>query len=129
MAKKKILIIDNDADYSETTKIVLESNGYEVCCASTKQDGLDKVDSVGPDLIIMEAKLEKVVDGFNLARMLKRDENYKNIPIIMATSVRAETGFQFSPDAGDEEWLPVDIFLEKPVSNEDMVAKVRELLL
>lgn len=128
MTNKKIIIIDDDDDFVESTKVVLEAKGYNVFSAGNKQEGLERIEQNTPDLIIMDVMLEKMCDGFDLTRELKSDEKYKKIPILMVTAVGNKTGFKFSAVAGDETWLPVDDYAEKPIKPEELISRVEKLL-
>lgn len=128
MTDKKIVIIDDDDDFVESTKVVLEAKGYNVFSAGNKQGGLERIEQNTPDLIIMDVMLEKMCDGFDLTRKLKSDEKYKKIPILMVTAVGDKTGFKFSAAAGDETWLPVDDYAEKPIEPEELISRVEKLL-
>ena len=129
MENKKILIIDDDPDFVMATTVVLEAKSYKVFSAKDRKDGIEKVERVLPDLIIMDVMMEKMSDGFELAREIKNDGRYKKIPILMLTAVGEKTGFNFSKSAGDEAWLPVDDYAEKPVKPEELIAKIEKLIL
>lgn len=128
MAKGTILIIDDDEDIRLAVQLLLESKGYTVEMAATKEEGLDKFSSVKPDLAILDVMMVSWQDGFELARELKKDPDLKNIPILMLTGVEGKTGLEFKSAAGDEEWLPVEGFLDKPVEPEVLLAEVEKLL-
>ena len=128
MAKKTILIVDDDEDFCLATKALLESKDYIAETALTKEEGLEKLLSVKPDLAILDVMMASWSDGFDLSRQLKKDPILKNIPILMLTGVENKTGFEFKSAAGDEEWLPVDGFLDKPVEPEVLLDEVEKLL-
>lgn len=67
-------------------------------------------------------------EGFELSRELKHSNQYKDIPILMLTAVKQKTGLDFKPEAGDDSWLPVDGFLDKPVRPDVLLEKVEGLL-
>ena len=128
MAQKTILVIDDDEDICLAVKALLESRDYNVEVASTKEEGLKKFRSIKPDLAILDVMMVSWQDGFELARELKKDPDLKNIPILMLTGVEDKTGFEFKSAAGDQEWLPVEGFLDKPVEPEVLLAEVEKLL-
>ncbi|RKZ91080.1 MAG: response regulator [Gammaproteobacteria bacterium] len=128
MAKKTILIIDDDEDIRLAVQALLESKDYVAETASTKEEGLEKFVSLKPDLAILDVMMASWQDGFELARELKKNPDLKNIPILMLTGVENKTGFEFKSAAGDEEWLPVEGFLDKPVEPEVLLAEVEKLL-
>ncbi|HOS98618.1 MAG TPA: response regulator [Deltaproteobacteria bacterium] len=126
-AKKKILIIDDDRDYGEALKIVLENNGYQVRHALNVKDGRSAIEGDPPDLIILDVMMEKHTDGFDLCADLKNDEACRLIPIIMVTAVTEKTGFKFSP-ATDGDYLQADDYISKPVPVTELLARVNRLL-
>lgn len=128
MSPKKILIIDDDPDFVEATKVVLESKGYEVYFATNKGEAIERIKSKFPNLIIMDVMLDKMSDGFDLTRKLKSDERYKKIPILIVTAVGQKTGFKYSVAGGDKTWLPVEGYMEKPIEPGELVSKIEKLL-
>ncbi len=124
---KKILIVDDDKDVFESMKIVLESEGYNVIWATNGKDGLDRCKKEKPDLVILDVMMNTDDEGFQVAYKMKQDEELSKIPIIMATSISEKTGFTFDKEK-DEDFLPVNEFLEKPVDPKTLIDKVRENL-
>ncbi|MFQ5951885.1 MAG: PleD family two-component system response regulator [Candidatus Omnitrophota bacterium] len=124
----KILIIDDDPDIVESMKVILGSKEYEVAFAYSGEEGLNKIRQEKPDLIILDIMMETGDKGFDVARKVKKDESYKGIPILMLTAIKERTGFDFSEEAGDEAWLPVDDYCDKPLRPEELIAKVENLL-
>ncbi|MHC4855683.1 MAG: response regulator [Planctomycetota bacterium] len=129
MAKATILIIDDDEDIRLAVQALLESRDYAVETAATKGEGLQKFRGLKPDLAILDVMMTSWQDGFELARELKKDPVLKDIPILMLTGVEDKTGFEFKSAAGDEEWLPVEGFLDKPVEPDVLLAEVEKLLI
>ena len=109
-------------------KIVLESQGYTVNNAKDGQEGTEQIKASLPDLIILDVMMNTIREGFLLSRELKANPDYKHIPILMITATKEKTGLDFKPEAGDEAWLPVEDFLDKPVNPELLLSKVKELL-
>jgi DNA-binding response OmpR family regulator len=119
----KILIVDDDPDMVEAGRIVLEREGYLVESASNLESGLAKLEETQPDLLILDVMMEEADDGLRFARKARR-LGYK-IPILMLTSVNRTLGLQIGKD---DEMVPVDEFMEKPVDPATLVDKVRWLL-
>jgi CheY-like chemotaxis protein len=128
MEQAKILIIDDDPDITEAMKVVLETQNYLVSTAVNGTEGMEQIKNNSPDLIILDVMMDTPREGFALDRELKKDPLYKDIPILMVTSVKEKTGLDFKPEAGDAAWLPVDEFLDKPVRPEVLLEKVQMLL-
>ena len=124
----KILIIDDDPDFVESTKIILESDNYNVIFAPGPDEGLKKIAEEKPDLIILDVLWPDKKSGFQICRELKNDSRFNKIPILMITSVDDKYGLGFKNVAGDETWLPSDDFLSKPVVPKALLSKVAELL-
>lgn len=124
---KKILLIDDDLDMVEAQRIILESNGYEVVTAFDADSGFEKVILHSPDLIILDIMMTALDDGFQLAYRLRKDKDLCDIPILIISSIRDKTDFEFDRKK-DEAYMPVDKFLEKPVSPEKLLKEIDYLL-
>lgn len=124
----KILIIDDDPDIVEAMKVILESRDYQVSVAATGEEGLKKVKQDKPELIILDVMMETGDKGFDVAREIKWDPHYKDVPILMLTAIKEKTGLDFKKEAGDEHWLPVDDYCDKPLHPEELISKVETLL-
>jgi DNA-binding response OmpR family regulator len=125
--KKKIFIIDDDKDYGEALKIVLETNGYTVDHLLNIDDGRKAVEKSRPNLIILDVMMDKHTDGFDFCYTLKHDEECKKIPIMMLTAVTEKTGFKFSPET-DGEYLQADDYVAKPIPVAELLARVNKLI-
>ena len=106
-----ILVVDDDPDIVEATQLFLTKEGHQVEGAYSREDGLRKVDSFHPDLLILDVIMEQPDDGFLMAQDLRR-KGFQQ-PILMLTSVATASGLAFGKD---EEMVPVDEFLPKPVN-------------
>jgi len=124
---KTILVIDDDPDLVEATKAVLEGAGYEVAATLNGPDGLARIREGGVDCVLLDVMMAKDTEGFHIAQELKGDEATAGIPIIMLTSVSQKTGFEFSPET-DADFMPVEVFLEKPVDPDRLLETVAEVL-
>lgn len=124
----KILIIDDDPDLVEAMKVVLESKQHQIAVAKSGEEGLKKAKQSRPDLVILDVMMETMDKGFDVARDLKKDQNYKDIPILMLTAIKERTGLGFEKEAGDKDWLPVDDYCDKPLKPEELISKVENLL-
>ena len=128
MGQGKILIVDDDPDITEAMTVVLENKGYEVRSALDSDQGLDRLKETRPDLIILDVMMRTSQEGFEFAREIKQNAQFKDIPILMLTAVKQKKGLDFEPAAGDEAWLPVQAFLDKPVKPDLLIEKVQDLL-
>ena len=122
----KILLVDDDADFVEATKTVLESRPYEVVVAIEGEDGLRKARSEKPDLILLDV-IMPIKDGFTAAEQLKKDPALSKIPVLMLTSFSTKgpgTGIPLS--RGLE--LEAEDYLEKPIDPKELLSKVEAYL-
>ena len=119
--KKKILVVDDEADIVTMIQMRLEAGGYEVISASDGNSGYSRAKSENPDLIILDVMLPGM-DGYKVCRLLKFDQKYKRIPIIMLTAKGGKEDQDLSRQVGAE------LFLNKPPELKELLAKVNELL-
>lgn len=117
-----IAVIDDDQDIREASTIILNSRGYEVVTASNPKEGYEIINSKKPDLIILDVMMDEPDDGFFMAQKLRKD-NVKT-PIIMYTSISKSLGM----DYGASDMVPVDEFVEKPITPDELISKVEKLL-
>lgn len=126
--KKQILLIDDDADFLDATRLVLEKSGYAVETCLSAKECLAKLKVTKPDLIICDVMMETDHSGFELCREIRKETGHANVPILMLTAVDRKYPFRFATTAGDETWLPVDDFVDKPVEAGALIARVKKLL-
>ena len=118
---KKILIVDDEVDLVETLSFRLEANNYEVIKANDGQEGLDKARKENPDLIILDLMLPKL-DGYKVCRMLKFEDKYSKIPIILFSARAQETDKKTGAEVG------ADAYITKPFEPAVLLDKIAELL-
>ena len=128
MEKAKIVVVDDDQDIRDSLQAILEGNQYTVVTAADKTEGMEKIKAERPDLAILDVMMSTWEDGFEMARDLKEDPEFKDMSILMLTGVKEKTGIGFKSTAGDPDWLPVDGFLEKPVEPDVLLAEIKKLL-
>lgn len=121
------MIIDDDIDLVEAMRITLESDGYEVIDAQEGQKGLEILKEQKPDLLILDVMMGTLDEGFHIAYQIRNDDEIKEIPILMITAVGAQTGFEFDMQR-DEDFLPVNEFIEKPVNPQVLLDSVKRNL-
>lgn len=127
MQTAKVLIIDDDIDLVEAMRLTLESAGFEVIDAQDGQKGLEKLKSENADLVILDVMMGTQDEGFHVAYQIRNDDATKDIPVIMVTAVGQETGFSFDKEK-DEDFLPVQEFMEKPIDPERLIEVVKRNL-
>jgi|MudIll2142460700_1097286.scaffolds.fasta_scaffold586914_2 CheY-like chemotaxis protein len=125
-----ILMIDDDRDFVSAVQLILENAGYKVHTAANAGEAEAALDKgVRPDGMILDVMMSGRGEGIIFARKIRKNASYKDIPILMLTGMREATGFQpIKDDPRDSVFLPVDIYLEKPVRPEVLLAKLEQML-
>jgi CheY-like chemotaxis protein len=121
----KILVVDDDPDFVEFTRIVLEREGHTVVSAAGGGEALDKIVEDTPDLIVLDVIMDTVLDGLSVSQELGGHEEYKEIPIVMITSIANTDYAELFPT---DEYVHLNTFLTKPVAPERLVKEVNRLL-
>jgi len=117
----KILVVDDEKQFLEMMTIRLESYGYEVITAVNGQEGLTKAKSESPDLILLDVMMPEI-DGFEVCKLLKDDEQYSGIPIIICTAMAQTADIETSNKSG------ADAYVSKPFDHKILLSKIEELL-
>ena len=123
-----ILVVDDDPDILEAISMILESQGYNVVTARDGVEGLANLKAENPDLLILDLLMPKM-DGFAVCKELQdpRWAKYKDIPILILTSVREEASRRrYELETGLE--LDVDDYVEKPISPDILLERVGRLV-
>ena len=118
---KKILIVDDEQDIVESLKFVLEVSGFVCYMAFNGEDGLRLAKEIMPDLIILDVMMPKI-NGYKISRLLKYDNKYKDIPIIMVTARSQLEDKMIGEETGANEYIT------KPFELDQIVKKVQEYL-
>jgi len=127
--ERLILIVDDDYDFLEINRHILEKAGFRVATASSPAQAMERIGAERPDLVITDLMMSEVDSGFSLSRLLRDDPATSGVPIIMSTSVTTALGLDFTPhSAADLASMKVDAYFDKPLDPAALVAKVRELL-
>jgi two-component system response regulator MprA len=124
MARKSVLLVDDDAVFVDAVSAVLETR-YEVRTAANGREGLAAIATTPPDVVVLDVMMDHLSEGFDVARTLRSAEATRAIPIIMLTGV--DEVFNVRMEIG-ESWFPYDRYLQKPVAPETLLATLGELL-
>ena len=121
----KVLVVDDDPDIVDSLKLILSA------AATSRDECMRAVEKEHPDLIILDVMMDRYTEGFRVAQRLRDSSDdseyaaYREVPILVLTAVHRTTSFRFGPN---EDSLPVDELLEKPVSADRLMATVERLL-
>lgn len=124
-----ILLVDDDIDCLEVNRHFLEAAGYRVACCFDPAEALEHMSRQKPDLVVTDLMMRSVDAGFTLARQIKDDPRFAGVRVVLMTAVSSQLGYDFRPRTpADLTAMHADAFLDKPVSPDNLVGKVRELL-
>jgi len=121
MSQKKILVVDDEVDLVETIRFPLEMEGFNVLVSYNGEDALNQARKEKPDLILLDLMLPKL-DGYKVCRLLKFDERYKDIPILMLTAKTQEKDKLLGKETGANEYIT------KPFDIDELMKKVKVYL-
>jgi CheY-like chemotaxis protein len=121
----KILIVDDDPDFVEATRMVLESAGYSVASAADGDEGLQKVAAEKPDVVILDVIMKTVLDGLNMSQKMADDPEQHDVPILMVTSIANSDYAALFPT---DDYIHIDDFVSKPIAPDDLLSRVASLL-
>ena len=119
--QKKILVVDDEKDITETLSFMLKAAGYDVLIANDGEEGLKFAKEENPDLIILDVMMPKI-NGYKIARLLKYDNKYKHIPIVMVTARGQDSDKLIGEETG------ADVYITKPFEFEEVLTSVQKYL-
>ena len=123
--KKSVLLVDDDPDFLEMHSAVLENKGFEVIAAKNSKECMDKLEKIQPDIVVLDVMMEQFDSGFKTSKRIK--EKYKNLPVMLLTSIGAQTGLEFSSNTDILKETGADILLDKPVSPRVFIDEIKKL--
>jgi len=131
-SKAKVLVIDDDQDILDTTRLFLESRGYEVLTAATPDEGSRQVEEGRPDVVVLDIMMPRQTEGFQWLSKLRHhaDMRTRGLPVIVVSSIHSTTSLRFHEGDSDEtgDYLPAQAFLDKPVDPDKLAEKIEAVL-
>jgi CheY-like chemotaxis protein len=124
--KKKILIVDDDVDFLEMHSAVLTNKGYSVITAQNSKECLEKLEKTRPDVVVLDVMMEQFDAGFEASKKIK--EKCPDLPVMLLTSIGAQTGLEFSSSAETLKATGADVLLDKPVSPHVFIDEIEKLM-
>jgi CheY-like chemotaxis protein len=128
MAQTKILIIDDDPEYVDGIRSVLEKAAYEVDVQYNPKDGFAALETGNYDLLLLDIMMGRGAEGVMVARKISKDPKLREIPTLIITGVREQIAFLFPGQPVHPRFLPTDELMEKPVDPKLLLEKVEYLL-
>ncbi len=118
----KILVVDDEPEILNLTKIMLEKDGYEVFTASDSVECFERLKEVRPDLILLDVMMPGD-DGWSTCKKIKDDKTTKDIPVAMFTVRTSDNAIERS-----QEYAQADAHIKKPFEMKKLLETVKELL-
>jgi CheY-like chemotaxis protein len=121
----RVLVVDDDPDFVEITRTILEANKYSVTTAASGDEALQSMRKDLPDLVLLDVMMSTILDGLNLSHVMSEDPALREVPIVMVSSITD------SPSAGmfpTDEYIPIDAWISKPVQPDDLLNKVAQFV-
>jgi two-component system alkaline phosphatase synthesis response regulator PhoP len=126
--KPRLLMIDDDPDFVDGVKSILERAGYDVDVAYNPKDGYDRLQTGVYDLLLLDIMMGRGAEGVMLARKLRKEPKFAQLPVLIITGIREQLSFLFPGQALHPHLLPTDALIEKPVAPEELLSLVASLL-
>ena len=121
----KILIVDDDPDFVEVSRMILQSDGYGIATASDGEQALQVMRQDPPDVVLLDVMMATILDGLNVSHEMQADPNLKNIPVIMVSSIISSPHAAMFPT---DEYIPIDGWITKPTDPDDLLEQVQRLI-
>lgn len=126
--RKRLLIVDDDPDFVEGIKSILEAAHYEVDAAYNPRDGFQALQTRPYDLLLLDIMMGRGAEGIMIARKLRKDPKLREIPVLIITGIREQIAFLFPGEPVHPHFVPVDELVEKPVEPQFLLERVSALL-
>lgn len=126
--RKRVLIIDDDPDFVEGIKAILDGADYETEVAYNPKDGWAALKGGKYDLLCLDIMMGRGAEGVMLARKIRKDSVLREMPVLIITSIREQIAFLFPGQAVHPGFVPVDELVEKPVDPDLLLQKAEALI-
>ncbi len=126
--KKTILLVDDDKDLVRSIQVILENQNYTVLTAHNKAEGMTKLKEGKPDLLVLDVMMDTNLDGYNMLHEIKKEQEFKSLPVILLTGMLDELGVNLVAGVEDEELFPFVRFQDKPVDPLQLLEIIKEML-
>jgi len=120
----KILVVDDDPDFCEITRLILARAGYEVETAANGDEAMQAIHRDPPDLLVLDVMMAGMLDGLQVAHKISQDAELRGLPVIMVSSITNTPNAAYFPT---DEYLPIDAWITKPVDPDDLLKKINRL--
>jgi CheY-like chemotaxis protein len=126
--QKRLLIIDDDPDFVEGIKSILDMQGYNVDVAYNPKTGLQALQNQDYDLLLLDIMMGRGAEGIMIARKLRKDPKLREMPVLIITGIREQMAFLFPGEPVHPRFVAVDELVEKPIEPKLLLEKVSTLI-
>ena len=132
MAKKKVLIVDDDLDHIDALKIILEANSFEVYFTTSDANAIDEIIDKKVDIVILDVMFpDNPTTGFEICRDIKMHDQLKSLPVIILSAINEKFNMAFSSNIGEDienSSIPADDFIEKPIKPKQLLEVINKYI-
>lgn len=121
----KILVVDDDPAFLLICRSILETEGYQVLEATNGSKALEVVRQERPDLVLLDVMMSTTLEGVDVSKEMEADPNLKDVPIVMISSIATS---EYASAFPDDEHIPIDAWITKPIQPEMLLKTVRRFL-
>jgi len=121
----KILVVDDDPDFQVVCQSVLKAEGYQVVQAVNGDEAWRKVQQDKPDLMLLDVMMSSTLEGVDVCRQVRADPKFKDLPIVMISSIGTT---EYASEFPDEERIPIDAWLSKPLQPAVLLKAVKRFV-
>jgi len=121
----KILVVDDDPDFVWVCRTILEAEGYQVLEAANGTQALERMRQDRPDLVLLDVMMSTTLEGVDVSKEIEVDSALKGVPIVMISSIGTSP---YASEFPEDERIPIDAWISKPIQPEMLLKTVRRLL-
>jgi len=121
----KILVVDDDPDFVWVCRTILEAEGYQVLEAANGTQALERMRQDRPDLVLLDVMMSTTLEGVDVSKEIEVDPALKGVPIVMISSIGTSP---YASEFPEDERIPIDAWISKPIQPEMLLKTVRRLL-
>lgn len=124
-AEAHVLVVDDDPDFVEITRMILDKEGYDVATAANGTQAWDTMMEEKPDIVLLDVMMSTTLEGVDLSRKMAADSKLKDVPIIMISSIDSTWHAGNLPD---NIHIPIDAWISKPVRPDHLLRTVKRFI-
>ena len=121
----QILIVDDDPDFVLICRMILEAEGYQVLEAANGDQALESMRQEKPDLVLLDVMMSTTLEGVDVNKAVKADPNLRDVPVVMISSIGTS---EYASEFPDDERIPIDAWISKPIQADVLLKTVRRFL-